>query len=99
MKLFEWSNILLSRTKRVVLLEVEISQSMIDLPVVRLIRSDGQDDIPHHGSLAQPPVGHSYPRSREMVPHGQLAFIQLGEDVSVGHHSLLLQIANKPGHK
>ena len=89
-------DILLSRTKGVVLFEVKVSQSVIDLSMVSLICSDGKDDISHHGSLSQLPVGDSNAGGRQVVPHGQLAFIQLGEDVSVGHNCLLLKISNKP---
>ena len=47
---------LLPGTKGVLLLEVEVAEGVVDVPVVGLVRPDGEDDLPHPGVGRQAPV-------------------------------------------
>ena len=87
---------LVSESERVRLLEVQVTQGVVDHPVVGLVRPNGEDHVPHHGAGAQLPVVHSDLRGGEAGPHGQLAGVQLLQDVGVGHHGLLLKVDDKP---
>ena len=61
---------LLSWTKWIILFEVHVSQSVVDLSVMSLVSSDGQDHISHHRCLPQSPVVDSNVWSGESAPHG-----------------------------
>ena len=90
---------LFSNSKWILLFDANITEGVVDAPVMIFIRSDGQDDISHHGILAQFPVVDSYLRSGQDAPHGQLSLVDLLEYVGVGDDCLLLQVANKPEGK
>ena len=86
----------MSESEWVWLLEVHVPKGVVDHPVVGLVRPDGEDDVPHHGALPQLPVVDRDLWGGEAGPHGKLAGVQLVQDVSVGHHGLLLKVADKP---
>ena len=77
------------------LLEVHVAQRVVDHAVVRLVRADGEDDVPHERGLAQLPVRHGDIGRGQLGPHRQLARVQLVQDVAVSDHRLLLQVTNK----
>ena len=90
---------LFSNSEWILLFDVNIPEGVVDAPVMIFIRSDGQDDVSHHGVLAQFPVFDGYLRCGEPAPHGQLSLVDLLEYVGVGDDCLLLQVANKPEGK
>ena len=90
---------LFSNSEWILLFDANITEGVVDAPVVIFVRSDGQDDISHQGILPQFPVVDSYLRCRQSAPHGQLSLVELLEYVGVGDDSLLLQVANKPDGK
>ena len=77
------------------LLEVHVPQRVVDHAVVRLVRADGEDNVPHERGLAQLPVGHGDIGRGQLGPHRQLARVQLVQNVAVSDHRLLLQVTNK----
>jgi len=87
---------LLSWSEWILLFEIEISESVIDLSVVGLVRPDGQDDVPHESSISKFPVVLGDDRGRKAAPHWQFALVDLVNDVGVGNDGLLLQVSHEP---
>ena len=87
---------LLSWSEWILLFEIEISESVIDLSVVGFVRPDGQDDVPHESSISKFPVVLGDDRGRKAAPHWQFALVDLVNDVGVGNDGLLLQVSHEP---
>ena len=85
-----------ARSKRIILFQIKISKCVIYNSVVSFICPYCQNNISHHCTITQLPILNGNFWGRKMGPHWELALVQLGQDVRVCHHSLLLKVSDEP---